>query len=241
MSKKKIQQNKWKKIWVNKNLPTDCSLQDMIFANGFNTNFGYYSETQYRKLVSDFYDRTKFKKNSNVLDLGCGSGVFLFLLKDIINSKYYGIDYSPGLINNAKKIMPTGSFLCDDIISKNFNHITFDIIFSHSVFNYFPNKKYVDEVIDIWSKKLNPGGKLILMDLNNVKIKKQYHSQRIKLYKNEKQYVADYKGLNHFFFNQELLKIKLNKLNITDVRFFPNSILNYKNSKFRFNLIGTKK
>lgn len=69
------------------------------------------------------------KPNSSVLDLGCGSGVLSLVLPKI---SYTGIDLSPSLINQAKKLNKNKhhEFIVGDItkplpITKTFTHAAF--------------------------------------------------------------------------------------------------------------------
>jgi ubiquinone/menaquinone biosynthesis C-methylase UbiE len=236
----KNKKNKWLNIWSSKNLPNRPSLKDMIIANGWNTNFGSYSEIHYKKMVKDFCIKMKLKKNFKILELGCGSGAFIFCLKKLVQANYYGIDYSQSLVNAAKKIMPTENFICSEVNVEHFHNVKFDIIFAHSVLNYFPNYQYLDKVLNIWSRKLKSKGKLVLMDLNDKKKKFLYLDMRMSSYKSIKDYKKDYKGLNHLYFDQGLLKKKLNKYGIMDIKSFLYPALGNLNSKFRFSIFGTK-
>lgn len=88
------------------------------------------------------------KKNSNVLDFGCGNGrlVEIFIDKDI---KYVGVDVSEGLINLAKKNV-AGLRKSRDIqflkIEPEFKKLPFpsdffDSIYSIAVFHHLPSDK----------------------------------------------------------------------------------------------------
>ncbi|HBI17204.1 MAG: hypothetical protein UR60_C0036G0019 [Candidatus Moranbacteria bacterium GW2011_GWF2_34_56] len=88
------------------------------------------------------------KKNSNILDFGCGNGrlVEIFIDKDI---KYVGVDVSEGLINLAKKNV-AGLRKSRDIqflkIESEFKKLPFpsdffDSIYSIAVFHHLPSNE----------------------------------------------------------------------------------------------------
>ena len=159
----------WKQIWSKKQLSSieHGSLHDLIVADGFDTGVGSYDEDSWRKMVIDFLNRTKLKEAANVLELGCGSGAFIFALNELVQAHYYGLDYSSNLIDIARQTLPEAEFLTSEANAQVFDDISFDIIFSHSVFQYFPSLDYANTVIERWCKNINQGGMLVLLDLND--------------------------------------------------------------------------
>ena len=98
-------------------------------------------------MVVDFLNRTKLNEAANVLELGCGSGAFIFALNELVQARYYGLDYSSSLIDIARLALPEADFIASEASAPVFDDISFDIIFSHSVFQYFPNLDYANTVI----------------------------------------------------------------------------------------------
>ena len=106
----------------------------------------------------------KINNNSNVLDLGCGSGHYVnFYNKK--NIEVRGIDKSRSMINRAKKQYPKCNFKRGDFLNgMNYNGNTF----SHALCLYFTiyyvkNKRQFFENVYKW---LEPGGFLILHLVN---------------------------------------------------------------------------
>ena len=99
--------DKWQTIWSKKELASNStqSLNDLIVANGFDTGVGNYDEDKWREMVLDFLKRTNFTEKASILELGCGSGAFLFPLNEFVKANYFGLDYSQSLINIAKSAM----------------------------------------------------------------------------------------------------------------------------------------
>ena len=58
----------------------------------------------------------------------------------------------------------------------------------------------------------------------------------MKKYINHKKYYEEYKNLMHLFFEKNELIRELKKLNFAEIQFFDHAVLDYGNSKFRFNL-----
>ncbi len=232
----------WKSIWANKELATDStlSLNDLISVNGFDTGVGNYSEDKWNKMVTDFVKRTNFTKNSSILEIGCGSGAFLFSLNELVKANYFGLDYSPGLINIAKIALPSANLALAEAKSTVFEDVNFDVIFSHSVFQYFPSIKYAEDVIINWSKRIKQGGKLVLLDINDKEKEDSYHNERMLAYRNPTEYYETYEGLSHLFFNKLNLIEILKKCGMNRIEIFPHAIADYGNSKFRFNIICIK-
>tara|TARA_B100000989_G_scaffold60013_2_gene41077 strand:+ start:8984 stop:9757 length:774 start_codon:yes stop_codon:yes gene_type:complete len=117
-------------------------------------------------LLSDSHDSlvsySRFKKNrkqyfnkmleiseqdlsgKEVLELACGTGIFLEELSDVGFGKYTGLDLSPKMINIAsskidkeKPIFKKASFICDDFLtSDKLVNESYDFIFSFSFIHH---------------------------------------------------------------------------------------------------------
>lgn len=172
-----------------------------------------------------------------MLEIGCGSGAFIYCSNKYFKANYYGIDYSQNLINIAKKVLPNSNLILSEANSIPFNQVKFDVILSHSVFQYFVNHKYAFEVINEAFKKLNDNGSFCLLDLNDKKFENNYFIERKKKYKN---YETAYKNLNHLFFDKIEIENYLLSIGFQKINFFPHAVKEYGNSNYRFNLIAKK-
>ena len=100
-------------------------------------------------LDSDFTPNSFF-------DLGCGTGCYLYLL-ETINKSYIlgGSDYSEPFINLAKKTLPSIEDLTYSDAADLDTEKKYDCVFSRSIFQYFPNESYAEEVVNRMIQKSN--------------------------------------------------------------------------------------
>jgi len=82
----------------------------------------------------------KAKKNSKILDLGCGNGRLFEILKEK-GVSYIGIDNSKQLINLAKKKYPKAQFFVGSALNLPFKDNSFDSIYSMAVLHLIPSKQ----------------------------------------------------------------------------------------------------
>ena len=234
----------WREIWNKKTIKNEPSinltLADLIEADGFDTGVGSYRVESWRILVADFCNRVSLKKDSNVLEIGCGCGAFIYACNEIIKANYFGLDFSKSLIEIAKKEIPNGQFVHANANELTFLDTKFDLILSHGVFFYFPSQQYVETVLKKYTERIIVGGKLALMDMNNATHQKEYHSKRKSLYKRPEDYEKDYEGIQHLFFDKNEIERCLHSLGMDKFEYFPHAINSYGNAQFRFNLICEK-
>ena len=232
--------NEWIKIWNNRSkiFKKKIFLSDLIKLNGFDKSIKDYNKISWKLMVKDFLKRTKFKKNQNLLEIGCGSGAFLIICKNSIKANYYGFDYSRNQIKIAKKTLPNVNLKVFEADKFYYRKTKFDVIVAHSVFQYFPNKNYYVKVLKKSFKHLNKTGTLCLMDLNDIKFENKYHETRKKIHLKKNSYNQIYSGLEHLFFDKIKLKKLLISIGFSKVIFFPHRIKSYGNSNLRFNLIA---
>ncbi len=232
--------NKWIKIWDNrsKSLKKKFFLTDLIKLNGFDNSVKDYNKISWELMVKDFLKRTKFKKNQNLLEIGCGSGAFLIICNNSVKANYYGFDYSSNQIKIAKKTLKNINFKVFDANKFDYGNTKFDVVVAHSVFQYFPNKNYYITVLKKSFEHLKKKGILCLMDLNDMNFKKKYHETRKKMHFKKNSYDKRYSSLKHLFFDKSKLKKQLIAIGFSKVTFFPHKVKSYGNSNLRFNLIA---
>lgn len=116
----------------------------------------------------EFIDEIKefashFKDGQTILDLGCGSGYITNYLSNL-NLNAIGIDFSPKMINIAKKRYPKLQFLLDNFINieEHFEENSVDgLIALYSI--YFIPKEQLENVMSSLSKVLKNGGKFLFV------------------------------------------------------------------------------
>ena len=234
--------NDWKRIWRNKTSYgiIKYTLDDLIRLNGFDTASGSYNSEEWKALVSDALKRIHPTKSDHILELGCGSGAFLYAANQIMDANYYGIDYSNNLIEIAKKILPEAKFICDEAKELHFPDRTFDAIILHSVFQYFPSTAYAETVLKVWCQRIKKNGFLLLLDVNDIAFEETYHSLRSKKYKNYREYSYMYEGLDHTFYDKDELLSFISTIGMGNFKFFAHAVTEYGNSAFRLNFLCSK-
>ncbi len=91
-------------------------------------------------LLADFTSRIPLA--GQVLDAGCGNGVYSRYLSD--KFKVIGVDISEKQIDLARQNAPKAKFICEDMTKINFPDKYFDGIFSYYAIIHIPREEHYD-------------------------------------------------------------------------------------------------
>lgn len=107
----------------------------------------------------------EFKKyvqpEMKIADIGCGNGR-LAKIFDGVKVDYYGVDISPRLLEQARKLFPDFHFQEGDILNLPFPDNEFDLVFSILVLHQIPSAELRQRAVSQLFRVINPGGRLIL-------------------------------------------------------------------------------
>ena len=226
--------DKWREIWNKSDRIDDYILETLIKADGFDSGAGSFTLKNWKTYTQDFYNILSIKSNESVFDIGCGSGAFLYPL-NLSSIKVGGIDYSSPLIDFANRVMKNCDFQQIEASKMDFK-IKYDFVISHSVFHYFKDLEYAEDIIE---KMLLKSTKRIgIFDINDKSKKSEYDEVRMgKMNKHE--YAKKYEGLDHLFFEKKWFEEIAKKYGV-EIKIFDQKFKGYSNSKLRFNVIMTK-
>jgi ubiquinone/menaquinone biosynthesis C-methylase UbiE len=103
---------------------------------------------------------TRLPKGAKVLDAGCGAGspVSQILSKSF---EVTGIDFSESQIELARKNVPQGQFMCQDMTKLDFPENTFDGICSYYAIIHIPREEH-QALLENFQRILKPGGLALL-------------------------------------------------------------------------------
>jgi ubiquinone/menaquinone biosynthesis C-methylase UbiE len=91
------------------------------------------------RLLNDLIER--LPTDAKVLDAGCGAGI---PISQILSERFQltGVDFSEAQIELAKKNVPNGTFLCEDMTKLDFPENTFDGISSYYAIIHIPREEH---------------------------------------------------------------------------------------------------
>jgi len=119
-------------------------------------------------LVGQLLSKGEDLAGKRILEIGCGTGKILRELnKRIPEADLYGIDISEEQIKIAKAQCPKISLQVGeigDLVGVGQGREQFDLIFLHSVTQYFPSADYLQEFLSSCCAILTKGGSLYLLD-----------------------------------------------------------------------------
>jgi len=104
-----------------------------------------------------------FKNGQKIVDLGCGNGRLLMLLKEKINNfDYIGIDNSDELLKEAQKNFPDAKFIHGDQLQIPLHDESCEVLCNIRAFHHIPSKKLQQKALQEMQRVLKPEGLLIL-------------------------------------------------------------------------------
>lgn len=123
-----------------------------------NSSDGKFVKCMYQEIL-ERADRIPAEK---ILDLGCGNGNVIALLKDRKIAQYFGVDISEMMVKEAAKRLGGGAVvMTGDAENIPFGDSYFDLIICNASFHHYPNpQKAVEEM----KRVLKPEGSIILGD-----------------------------------------------------------------------------
>jgi ubiquinone/menaquinone biosynthesis C-methylase UbiE len=223
----------------------EFTILDLLKLNGHISDTGGYDIKLWEKLVHEInsYSNIDQISNSKILEIGCGSGALLVYFNNN-NNLIFGLDSSDTLLSVAKKVISNGIFFNGEAKLLPYDNDFFDLILSHSCFQYFPNNVYMMKVIDEATRTLKSGGRMVLTDLCDAEKEEKYMLYRKKIL-GYKKYTKLYTGEK----NTNLYHLHIHKNQITDSleKKFSNITIDNafkrgdEDDYFRFNLFCTKK
>ena len=229
----------WLKIWEKKghNLK-NSKIEKIIDAAGFDSALGTFDKQNWFRYIKTIVSKIKLKKNSEILEYGCGAGAFLNFFYD---KKYNlnGIDYSRRLTKKGKKNFPKIKFKFGEISKIDAFGKKFDLIFSHSVFHYFNDYHYAKSLVKMMLSKLKDNGYIYILDVPD-KDKEKIFKKRLINKIGISEYKKKYGVHTHLFYKKSFFKT-LAKKNYLKIKIINQSFKCYENSKYRYNVIFQKK
>jgi SAM-dependent methyltransferase len=121
----------WKNNWENAKFDKSKSLQENVGCSNLPEILKYVDLTH--SLFKNFI-RENVPEKARVLDIGCGTGLYLNDFSD--NYNLTGIDINMSYIDAAITLVPKAKYLCGSFLTTNVPN-QYELIYSFSVFMYF--------------------------------------------------------------------------------------------------------
>ena len=221
----------WKDIWNKKALSASWTFDDVMDINGFNDTGVTYED--YREFWKHVNKQFNINESSSFYEVGCGAGLSLKILHDDMDHKVGGSDYAENSILTADAWSISDDIKCleaSDVSSTP----KYDYVVAFSVFHYFHDLEYAEDVTKIMLEKSNKG--VGIFDICDEEKKEIYVATRKA---DDPNYEERYAGLDHLFIHKNFW-IHFARENDLSIYIEDQHIPNYKNSKLRYNIYLTK-
>ena len=164
--------------------------------------------------IDFFLSYGSFWQGSNVLEIGCGTGIFTKRIVERTQANITAIDISPALLQIAEKKVPEVSFKVENAMDLSFEDESFDCVYGNSTIHHLE----IFEALNEFYRVLKEGGKLIFSEPNmiNPQICLQKKIPYIKKRMGES---PDETAINRWRLNYKLQKCGFRKIKIFPYEF----------------------
>ncbi len=160
------------------------------------------SEAYYRKFYDEavaVWDHVCSRGDiCSAYEVGCGSGANLYLLENR-GIKVGGIDYSTSLSDIARQVVrDSGAIRTDEAVKMDTDE-RYDVVFSDSVFAYFPDEAYGRSVLEKMYEKADRA--VMVREVFDKSLQQECEAYRREMFVG---YEDRYRGLDKVFYDREM-------------------------------------
>ena len=225
----------WQAVWARHGDPDTIrpTLEQLIAFDGY-CGCGHLEAAHWRRHVRGIRDRLGGPPGATVFELGCGAGAFLKPLHDD-GHPVEGIDYSPRLIETARRVIPGARFAVSE--AAHMDGRRFDLVLANSVFLYFPDLAYAETVLQAMVRKCRHA--LAVLDLPDEAVRDEYIAHK------RRQVGEDYDrryppGLDQTFYARQWFRDQLGRAGF-ELEIEQQAIPGYASNPFRFNVLAVRR
>jgi ubiquinone/menaquinone biosynthesis C-methylase UbiE len=165
---------KWRKMYDLMQLTTAAAASPFGFnIAGWNSSYTRQPipADDMREWVQTTVDRISTLRITDVLEIGCGTGLLLLRLAPICQ-RYIGIDFAPSVLTRLREQLVQREDIREkvELLERSadnlegFAHNSFSTVILNSVAQHFPSLAYLDRVIENAIRLVKPGGHLFVGD-----------------------------------------------------------------------------
>lgn len=226
----------WDEVWQRRTLDRESGslLSALMAADGLGEGPGRVDEEDWSAYVRTTAECLGIAAGSSVLEVGCGSGAFLYELYRQ-GCTVSGIDRSPTLIEYARQAMPEGRFEVADASQLDPGEPV-DAVVSFGVFLYFPSQAYARGVLERMAASARHV--VAVLDVPDRSRRAEDLARRQELAGGAEAYEQLYRGLAHLYFDRAWFARELARCGLTDVEVADQELAGYSHAPFRFNAWG---
>ncbi|WP_069811173.1 thioesterase domain-containing protein [Streptomyces sp. TP-A0874] len=151
---------------------------------GWNSSFtgGAIPEDEMREWRTATLEQLRGLRASSVLEIGCGTGMFLLPLARECE-EYWATDLSPAALDYVREQLRAPAYADSRVTlrEQQADDLTgipsgrFDLVVINSVVQYFPDEAYLRRVLDGAVRALRPGGRIFVGDVRNLDTLRAMH------------------------------------------------------------------
>ncbi len=230
--------NKWLEVWTRKGREAEAGgLASLMRADGFDAGTGSMTEDDWLRQAERIAVRLDLARAKNVLEVGCGAGAMLWPLRDLPLA-CYGVDYSETLVDVACRAMPDITVQTAEAAALPFPDATFEAVFSHGVFFYFPDLDYAARALEEITRVLIPGkGRALILDLPDMALRDACERFRREVAYGGKDYPTEQEGpYRHTYYPRSFFTNFAAGRGMR-AEFFDQDIASYPMSPYRYNVL----
>ncbi len=173
---------------------------------------------------------------ASFFDVGCSTGPYLYYLSKVDPSyRLGGVDYSSSCIDVAKRYVQGATELYSGEAAEMSTDITYDCVFSRSIFQYFADLKYGETVVKKMIEK--SGHSVGIFDVHDLAKKDDFLAYRRSVVEN---YDEKYKDTQHLFYPKSMF-IEIAEECDCDVKFAHCALPGYWNAPFTYDVYFYKR
>ncbi len=209
-------------------------LEKLIALDGFDTGAGRIAADDWRTQARTLAARLGLGPRSSVYEVGCGAGAFLYALREV-GVRVAGADYAESLVRIARRHMPEASF--DHARADALEPAPqADVVMANSVFHYFPDLRYAEDVLDRMLAKA--GRAVAVLEIPDATLRDEAEGMRREVL-DPATYAEKYRGLEHLYYSREWFRRTAEDRGLR-CEIFDQCVPNYLQNAYRFNCIFHK-